>query len=234
MSARSSAGSIAKVLVVGNVATGKSSIIRRYTKNEFSSDYQTTIGVDFSLKVVNSEGIDIKIQLWDIAGQDRFAGLSRVFYTHAVGAIVVFDIFDRDTFNSASMWKKDIDSKIFLPNGDGIPVILLANKCDLIAEKKPSITSEQIQQFCQQNDFIASFEVSAKTGANIKEACQLLVDRIVQNNKKLKKDEPNSASNNSGNNSSSDASSSSTSESPQTIRLGSNRNEEEKKGKGCC
>jgi len=228
----SSNSSIAKVLVVGNVATGKSSIIRRYTKNEFSSDYQTTIGVDFSLKVVNSDAIDIKVQLWDIAGQDRFAGLSRVFYTHAVGAIVVFDIFDRETFNSAAMWKKDIDSKVFFPNGDRIPVILLANKCDLISEtQKPSITSEQIQQFCQQHDFIASFEVSAKTGANIKEACQLLVDRIVLNNKKIKKkdDETPGSNNNSSSSSSSDASSASSE--PQTIKLGANQKEQ---GKSCC
>jgi small GTP-binding protein len=55
---------VAKVLVVGNVATGKTCIIRRYTRNEFSSDYQTTIGVDFSLKSLNVDGVDINVQLW--------------------------------------------------------------------------------------------------------------------------------------------------------------------------
>jgi len=178
---------VAKVLVVGNVATGKTSIIRRYTRNEFSSDYQTTIGVDFSLKSLTTDGVDINVQLWDIAGQERFAGLSRIFYTHAVGAIVVFDIWDRETFNNAAMWKKDIDAKVFFPNGEKIPVILLANKCDLISEsQQPSITSEQIDEFCRKHDFIASYQVSAKTGANIKEACLFLISRIVQNNKRMK------------------------------------------------
>ncbi len=75
---KSAAAGVAKVLVVGNVATGKTCIIRRYTRNEFSSDYQTTIGVDFSLKSLSTDGVDINVQLWDIAGQERFAGLSRV------------------------------------------------------------------------------------------------------------------------------------------------------------
>jgi len=186
MEQKSGGGLLAKVLVVGNVATGKTSIIRRYTKNEFSSDYHTTIGVDFSLKSLTADGLDINVQLWDIAGQDRFTGLSRIFYTHAVGAIVVFDIFDRDTFNNAALWKKDIDDKVFFSNGDKIPVILMANKCDVIDnDHQPSITSEQIETFCQQHGFFASFRVSAKLGSNVREACQALINKIVENHHRI-------------------------------------------------
>jgi len=195
MDSKTSGVFVAKVLVVGSAATGKTSIIRRYTKNEFSSDYQTTIGVDFSLKSLTADGMDINVQLWDVAGQDRFAGLSRIFYTHAVGAIIVFNILERETFDNAVNWKRDIDSKVFLANGDKIPVILLANKSDLVAEgSEPAITSDQIQEFCQQHGFAASFQVSAKTGSNIKDACQALVNSIVANHKRLKqppkKDDP--------------------------------------------
>jgi len=178
---------VTKVLVVGSAATGKTSIIRRFCRNEFSADYMTTIGVDFSLKSLHTDGMDINVQLWDVAGQDRFAGLSRLFYTHAVGAIVVFDIFEKDTFQNAANWKKDIDSKVFLPNGAKIPVILLANKCDLMTDsQQPAVTSEQIQEFCQQNEFFATFMVSAKSGQNIREACQTLINQIVENHKKMK------------------------------------------------
>ena len=89
---------------------------------------QTTIGVDFALKRVQVDQTDINVQLWDIAGQERFAGLSRIFYTHAVAAIIVFDLFDIKSFESAVNWKQDIDAKVFLPSGDPIPVLLLANK----------------------------------------------------------------------------------------------------------
>jgi len=121
-----------------------------------------------------------------VAGQDRFTGLSRIFYTHAVGAIVVFDIFDRDTFNNAALWKKDIDDKVFFSNGDKIPVILMANKCDVIDnDHQPSITSEQIETFCQQHGFFASFRVSAKLGSNVREACQALINKIVENHHRI-------------------------------------------------
>jgi Ras-related protein Rab-32 len=175
-------GGIAKVLVVGNVATGKTSVIKRYVRNTFSGDYQTTIGVDFALKRVQTEGTDINVQLWDIAGQERFAGLSRIFYTHAVAAIVVFDLFDSKSFESAVNWKQDIDAKVFLPSGEPIPVLLLGNKADLISdENKPCVTDEQMEAFVQEHKFFKGFKCSAKTGDNIKKACKALVTQIVKN-----------------------------------------------------
>jgi len=178
------AGGIAKVLVVGDVATGKTSVIRRYVRGAFSKDYQTTIGVDFALKRVNTNGTDMNVQLWDIAGQERFSGLSRIFYTHAVAAIVVYDLFQRDSFESAAKWKKDIDSKVFLPSGAKIPVLLLGNKCDLASESQvPEVTDEEIEKFVRDHGFFAHFKCSAKTGDNIKQACNQLVMQIAENNK---------------------------------------------------
>jgi len=175
-------GGIAKVLVVGNVATGKTSVIKRYVRNTWSGDYQTTIGVDFALKRVQVDGTDINVQLWDIAGQERFAGLSRIFYTHAVAAIIVFDLFDIKSFESAVNWKQDIDAKVFLPSGDPIPVLLLANKADLLSEEnKPCVTDEQMQAFVDEHKFFKGFKCSAKTGDNIKKACKTLVAQIVKN-----------------------------------------------------
>jgi len=177
-------GGIAKVLVVGDVATGKTSVIKRYVRNTFSKDYQTTIGVDFALKRVNTNGTDMNVQLWDIAGQERFSGLSRIFYTHAVAAIIVYDLFQRDSFESAAKWKKDIDQKVFLPSGAPIPVLLLGNKDDLISESaQPEVTDEEIEHFVKLHKFYAHFKCSAKTGHNIKTACHHLVLQIAENNK---------------------------------------------------
>jgi len=70
----------------------------------------------------------IRLQLWDIAGQERFGNMTRVYYKEAHGAFIVFDVTRDETFDLAQRWKNDIDNKVTLPNGDPIPVVLLANK----------------------------------------------------------------------------------------------------------
>jgi len=178
-------GGIAKVLVVGNVATGKTSVINRFARNKFSKDYQTTIGVDFALKRVRMGSSELNVQLWDIAGQERFAGLSRIFYTHAVAAVIVYDVTSRETFDAVLKWKQDIDAKVFLPSGAKIPVLLLGNKSDLLggeAGVQPCVSPDELRAFVQQHDFFAAAECSAATGHNVKESCINLVTKIHQNN----------------------------------------------------
>merc|ERR1711879_18174 len=121
-----------KVLVVGDIGTGKTSIIKRYVHNIFSMHYKSTIGVDFALKVINWDPKTIvRLQLWDIAGQERFGNMTRVYYKEAVGAFVVFDVTRVNTFEAVQKWKNDIDNKVTLPPDDRpIPVVLLANKCE--------------------------------------------------------------------------------------------------------
>jgi small GTP-binding protein len=163
------------VLVVGDVATGKTSLIRRYVRNDFSNEYKTTVGVDFSLKVVVADDTKMSVQLWDIAGQERFCGLSRLFYTHACGAVVVFDMYDRKSFESTIRWKEDIDQKVFLPDGSGIPVLLLANKADLLEDGTGDIDllipEEEIAAMCEERGFLDYRLVSAKTGESVDDAC---------------------------------------------------------------
>lgn len=175
-------GGIAKVLVIGDVATGKTSVIKRYVRNQFSEKHQTTVGVDFMLKKETVDGTAIQIQLWDIAGQDRFTGLHRIFYAHAVAAIIVFDLFERTSFENTVKWKQDIDSKVFLPSGANIPVLLLANKVDLAEEGKgQSVSDEEIMAHAKTHGFYGWFKCSAKTGENIKPACLHLVEQVAKN-----------------------------------------------------
>ena len=128
---RSDKGTVAKILVIGDVATGKTSMIQRYVNKTFDPNHNATLGVDFALKRVRVEENLLNVQLWDIAGQERFIGLAPTYYKHAVAAIVVFDITKRDTLENAKKWKADVDDKVFLRNGDNIPVVLFANKVKL-------------------------------------------------------------------------------------------------------
>lgn len=137
-----------KILVIGELGTGKTSFIKRYVHQFFSQNYRATIGVDFALKVLSWDAATtIRLQLWDIAGQvrfqiintmtfvmninslqERFGNMTRVYYKEAVGAFIVFDVTRSATFDAVIKWKHDLDSKVQLPDGSPIPCILLANK----------------------------------------------------------------------------------------------------------
>ncbi|KAI7894717.1 P-loop containing nucleoside triphosphate hydrolase protein [Mucor mucedo] len=174
-----------KILVVGDLGTGKTSIIRRYVHNIFSSNYKSTIGVDFALKVIQwGPDIIVRLQLWDIAGQERFGNMTRVYYKEALGAIVVYDITRPQTFEGVTKWKKDIDTKVALPEawgGGQIPVILLANKTDLIADGHGQHANPtELDQFCKENGFLQWFETSAKDNNNIEEATRHLISSILK------------------------------------------------------
>ncbi|CAG0897810.1 unnamed protein product [Cyprideis torosa] len=118
-----------KILVIGELGTGKTSIIKRYVHQFFSQHYRATIGVDFALKVLNWDANTvIRLQLWDIAGQERFGNMTRVYYKEAVGCFIVFDASRTSTFEAVLKWKQDLDNKVVLPDGSSIPCVLLANK----------------------------------------------------------------------------------------------------------
>jgi Ras-related protein Rab-32 len=178
-----------KILVVGDIGVGKTSIIKRYVHGIFSMHYKATIGVDFALKVLNWDPYTtVRLQLWDIAGQERFGNMTRVYYKEAVGAFVVFDVTRVSTFEAVQKWKNDIDSKVTLPGTDKpIPVVLLANKIDL-AKDEFSQSREQMDKFCQDNGFIGWFETSAKDNVGIDNAAQFLVKNILD--KVVYHDEP--------------------------------------------
>uniref|UniRef100_A0A3Q3WAR8 Uncharacterized protein n=1 Tax=Mola mola TaxID=94237 RepID=A0A3Q3WAR8_MOLML len=118
-----------KILIVGDGDVGKSSFVHRYISGAFNKTYKMTVGVDFSLKVLQwSDTEKVRLQLWDIAGQERFISMTRIYYKGALGCVVMFDVTSSSSFRSCLQWKRDLDNKAMLPNGDSIPCILLANK----------------------------------------------------------------------------------------------------------
>lgn len=169
-----------KILVIGDLGTGKTSIIKRYVHRFFTQHYRATIGVDFALKVLNwDENTVIRLQLWDIAGQERYGNMTRVYYKEAVGAFIVFDVTRRTTFESVANWKSDLDSKVQLPDGSPIPCVLLANKCD--QQKEGLVTNPaRMDEYCRENGFTAWLETSARDNINIDDAAKTLVQKILE------------------------------------------------------
>jgi len=171
-----------KILVVGDIGTGKTSIIKRFVHGIFSMHYKSTIGVDFALKVINWDPkTEVRLQLWDIAGQERFGNMTRVYYKEAVGAMIVFDVTRVSTFEAVAKWKADIDAKVtYGVDEKPIPVVLLANKCDLAKEGFVK-TANEMDKYVKENNFLSWFETSAKDNINIDKAAKCLVAHILEN-----------------------------------------------------
>jgi len=174
-----------KVLLVGESGVGKTSICKRAVHGIFATNYKATVGVDFGLKTVavapterNPEG-KVKLQLWDIAGQERFQDMTRVYYKEAVAAIIVYDKTKLASYQAVTAWKEDIDKKITLSNGEPIPVFLFGNKCDLPAAEHFPITGAEISRFVQDHKFTQHFDTSAKDNINLDDAMKRIAETIL-------------------------------------------------------
>ncbi|XP_076843616.1 ras-related protein Rab-38 [Brachyhypopomus gauderio] len=168
-----------KVLVIGDLGVGKTSVIKRYVHQVFSQHYRATIGVDFALKVLNwDQQTVVRLQLWDIAGQERYGNMTRVYYREAVGALVVFDMTRASTFQTVLKWKGDLDCKVALSDGRTLPAVLLANKCDQ-QSKGLCAKLPRLDTFAKEHGFIGCYETSAKDNTNIDAAVMCLVESIM-------------------------------------------------------
>ncbi|KAH0631484.1 hypothetical protein JD844_005823 [Phrynosoma platyrhinos] len=152
-----------KFLVIGSAGTGKSCLLHQFIENKFKQDSNHTIGVEFGSKVVNVGGKTVKLQIWDTAGQERFRSVTRSYYRGAAGALLVYDITSRETYNALTNWLTDART-LASPN---IVIILCGNKKDLDADRE--VTFLEASRFAQENELMF-LETSALTGENVEEA----------------------------------------------------------------
>ncbi|KAJ4454497.1 putative ras-related protein Rab-32 [Paratrimastix pyriformis] len=154
-----------KIVVLGTRATGKTAFIQRYVNNSFMTEYKATIGVDFAYKQIMVDGKPVHLQLWDVSGDERFGNLTSVYFRHAVGAFVTYDLSEPGTMESVARWKEELDQK-----AGQIPAILLANKCDL----NPDGVLPTDQELRDLN-FSGCFKTSAKENIGVEDAVLALV-----------------------------------------------------------
>lgn len=103
-----------KIVLVGDSAVGKSNLLARFARDEFYSNSKSTIGVEFQTQKMVIDGKEIKAQIWDTAGQERFRAVTSAYYRGAVGALIVYDISRRQTFENVGRWLNELNSKTLI------------------------------------------------------------------------------------------------------------------------
>ena len=162
-----------KLLIIGDSAVGKTSMLLKYTDNFFPESHLATIGVEFKTKEVEYNGYKIELQIWDTAGQERFKSITKSFFRNANGIIFVYDITQKNTFKNVKDWIKDSEVNDF-----GFQRILVGNKIDL--QNKRQVSLEDAKEWADKKN-MEVIETSAKTGANIDKAVLKLIELILQN-----------------------------------------------------
>ena len=166
-----------KIIIIGRSGSGKTSFVNRWINNTFTEIYRSTIVSEYSSKTIEYKNNIYKINIWDIAGQDHFASIIKAFCKDAKGCITMSDITVPSSLNDTVNWKKNLDENQTLPDGSNIPNILIQNKIDLVNEDE--LDKNDIEEFSKKNNFDAWFNTSAKTGKNISESMDKLLDIII-------------------------------------------------------
>jgi small GTP-binding protein len=163
---------ILRSLAVGDAHVGKSSLLLKYTNNEYHNEYMPTIGIDFRLKTVTINNKICKLQLWDTAGQDRFRTITNTYYRGAHGVIVVYDVTSRTTFNNIPKYIDDIK----LHGQTNVKFIIVGNKCD---NDTREVSTDEGQALANKYN-VPFFECSAKTGYNIDNLFDTLANNMLE------------------------------------------------------
>lgn len=167
-----------KVVLIGDAAVGKSSILLKYVDNTFEDTYVCTIGVDFKIKSLEIDNKRIKLQVWDTAGQERFKPITKCYFRGSHGCIVLFDITNRSSFNNVKTWVSDYRENNTVDSSDN--VVVIGNKAD--KENDRVVTVEEGNLLAESISGIY-VESSARTGQGVAEAFETIAKVVLKNMK---------------------------------------------------
>jgi small GTP-binding protein len=170
-----------KILIIGESAVGKTSFVRRYTGDKFTTNYKATIGADYASKSVKwTDDSRIDMFLWDLAGQERIGTQIRSYFADTHGAVLVYDIERNLEQNKIEDWKALLDDKCTLHGQEYIPpCILLINKCDLSGGIN-NVDMTPFNEIAKSLGFLGAYPISAKTGEGVDDAMKILLKRLVK------------------------------------------------------
>eukprot|EP00300_Choanocystis_sp_HF-7_P039616 c592_g1_i1.p1 GENE.c592_g1_i1~~c592_g1_i1.p1 ORF type:complete len:230 (+),score=51.59 c592_g1_i1:44-691(+) len=160
-----------KVVLIGDSGAGKSNLLSRFTRNEFTQDSKSTIGVEFATRSIETDGKTIKAQIWDTAGQERYRAITAAYYRGAAGALLVYDISKYSSFENIERWLSELrghaDASILL--------MLVGNKSDL--RHLRAVPTEEAAAFAEKNG-LSFMETSAFDASNVDVAFSSILNAI--------------------------------------------------------
>ena len=163
-----------KILIVGDYAVGKTSLLLKYISGFFPEKCISTIGVEYKVKSIDKNNTNIYLEIWDTYYQERYKKFSKYFLKDADGIIIQYDISDKKTFDHIKNWISETENE-----NTGFKKIIVGNKIDLPNDSR-QVKKETLEKYCNERN-IKGIEVSAKTGDNVENAFNLLTDLIVGN-----------------------------------------------------
>ncbi|KAG2713158.1 hypothetical protein I3843_04G153600 [Carya illinoinensis] len=165
----------AKLVLLGDMGTGKTSLVLRFVKGQFFEYQESTIGAAFFTQVLSLNEATIKFDIWDTAGQERYHSLAPMYYRGAAAAVVVYDITSMDSFVRAKKWVQELQRQ----GNPNLIMFLAANKADL--EEKRKVAVEEGEQYASDNGLVF-LETSAKSAQNVNELFYEIAKRLAKAN----------------------------------------------------
>ena len=172
--------SLFKILIVGDINTGKTAILDQFANGHFDHSYISTIGIDFNVKIMPlDQDTKVKLQVWDTCGQERFRALTRSYYRNAQAIIIVYDITSRESFEKSKVWMKEVENYV----DNSVLIVLVGNKTDLYLKRKV----EYFEGYkLAEEKYMDFFETSAKYDNNIETLFKFIADKLYTKGKILK------------------------------------------------
>ncbi|KAI3381778.1 hypothetical protein SNEBB_009948 [Seison nebaliae] len=162
-----------KVVLIGDSGVGKSNLLSRFTRNEFNLESKSTIGVEFATRSIEHNQKRIKAQIWDTAGQERYRAITSAYYRGAVGALLVYDIAKRNSFENVDRWLNELKDH----TDHRIVVMLVGNKSDL--KHLRATSTDEGKEYAAAHD-LAFIETSALDASNVDLAFRKILQDIFQ------------------------------------------------------
>lgn len=160
-----------KVISMGSGGCGKSCLIKRYCEERFVSKYIATIGVDYGVKPVRVDGVDVRVNFWDLSGHSEFFEIRNEFYKDAQGCLLVFDVSSRESFEELDVWLAECAK--YGANPRDMPIALCGNKTD----KRRLVSEEEARSFAQSRG-LSYFDTCAATGQNVNDMFDYLFQAV--------------------------------------------------------
>ena len=163
------------ILLLGNQAVGKTSFILRFCEDTFNDLQLSSSGIDIKNKEIKRRDKNIKLKIFDTAGQERFKSISKSYFKKADGILLLYDISNKDTFDSIISWVESIKECLDLSE---IGILIVGNKCEIPDEEK--VVNNEMKEKLENDLKVKVMEASARDNKNVEECYMYLVDKMME------------------------------------------------------